>query len=103
MGDLRKQNRLAKYDYTQPGYYFITACCDRKAEYFGQVQNGTMELNENGKIADNIWKEIPWHYKNIAIDKFIVMPNHMHGILIYRRCSAGHRPACESLPSYRLL
>jgi len=82
MNQFRRINRLTKYDYSQLGYYFITACCDRKIEYFGQVENGVMKLNECGQAANNIWLEIPQHYKNIGIDEFIVMPNHMHGIIV---------------------
>jgi REP element-mobilizing transposase RayT len=78
----RKQNRLTKYNYTQPGFYFVTICCDRKIEYFGQVKNAIMVLNDCGKIAEDFWKTIPKHYNNISLDEFVVMPNHMHGIIV---------------------
>ena len=49
----RKANHLIKYDYTQPGYYFVTICCDNKIGYFGQIEKGKMDLNKNGVIAES--------------------------------------------------
>lgn len=78
---IRKPNRYAGHDYSQPGFYFITICMDGMKEYFGKVENGEVKLNQLGKIAENCWSEIPKHFQNIDLEKFIVMPNHIHGII----------------------
>ena len=78
----RKSIRLKDYDYSHAGYYFITICVHNKRSMFGKVVNGIMELNGNGKIAENNIAEIPVHIKDTMIDKFVVMPNHIHMILI---------------------
>lgn len=74
--------RLKEYDYSQPGEYFVTICTKNRECLFGDVMNGKMILNEYGKIAQQFWVEIPNHYPNIELDEFIVMPNHLHGIII---------------------
>lgn len=84
-----KQIRLQKYDYSQPGYYFITVCAKDKVEYFGKVENGKMIPNEIGKIVERIWNLIPESYPCVALDNFIVMPNHLHGIIIIQPHNDG--------------
>ena len=74
--------RLQNWDYRWDGYYFITICTKDKKEYFGEIQNGKMVLSQLGIIADILWHEIKNHAQNIKLDAFIVMPNHIHGILI---------------------
>ncbi len=81
----RKRNRLKNYDYSQNGNYFITICTKDRINYFGEIIDGEMILNKYGKIANKYWMEIPLHYKNIFIDEFIIMPNHIHGIIIIDR------------------
>ena len=78
----RKRNRFQDYDYSRNGVYFITICTKDKNEYFGRCQNGKIFLNELGNLAQRFWQEIPEHYDKILIDEFIVMPNHIHGILL---------------------
>lgn len=77
----RKSIRLKGWDYSKEGLYFITICTKNKECLFGSVQNGTMELNEIGWIADQYWKEIPKHYHHVKLHEFILMPNHLHGII----------------------
>ncbi len=79
-----KKIRLQKYDYSQPGYYFVTICTKDKAEYFGKIKNGLMCLNQVGDIAEAIWKQIPASYSSVDLDYSIVMPNHLHGIIIIK-------------------
>lgn len=78
---IRKPNRYAGHDYSLPGFYFVTICTEGRKEYFGKVENGEMRLNQLGKIAENFWSEIPRHFQKIELEKFIVMPNHIHGII----------------------
>jgi REP element-mobilizing transposase RayT len=78
----RKLNRLKDYNYSQNGYYFVTICTKNREEWFGQIDGEKMILNKCGEIAKNFWVQIPKHSRNVSLDEFIVMPNHIHGILI---------------------
>jgi len=83
----RQSIRLKKYDYSQKGYYFVTVCTHEKQMLFGNIMSdrrGTIScaLNNGGKIAKQCWKEIPNHYANVKLDEFIIMPNHVHGVLM---------------------
>ena len=73
--------RLQGYDYGSHGYYFVTICTKNRINYFGEISIFT----EIGEIANNFWKEIPAHYPFVEIDHFIVMPNHIHGVLFFNR------------------
>lgn len=72
--------RLKNWNYCE-GIYFITICTKFKEEYFGRIHRGNLVLNDIGKITDDYWKQIPLHFKNVTLDKFIIMPNHIHGII----------------------
>jgi len=78
----RKLNRLKDYDYSQNGYYFVTICTKNREAWFGKIESDKMILNMFGEITKNFWVEIPKHFKNVSLDEFIVMPNHIHGIVI---------------------
>lgn len=73
--------RLQNWDYRWAGSYFITICTKDRIHYFGEVQHGEMKLSQIGVIADLCWCEIKNHAKNIELEEFIIMPNHMHGII----------------------
>jgi putative transposase len=77
----RKSIRLKGYDYAQEGLYFITICCQDRAHLFGEIMNGEMILNDCGEIAQNCWLEIPEHFPNVELHEFVIMPNHVHGII----------------------
>jgi len=81
----RKLNRLEGFDYSVEGYYFVTICTKSKIEWFGKINNGEITLSEFGKIVKNFWLEIPNHYQNALLDHYIVMPNHIHSIIILFR------------------
>jgi len=78
----RKTTRLAHWDYAQNGYYFITICAKDKEEYFGKIIDGEMHLSDVGKIAKYYWYEIPKHFDFVRLEAFVVMPNHIHGIVV---------------------
>ncbi|MFH1175136.1 MAG: transposase [bacterium] len=78
----RKSIRLNNYDYSQPGYYFITICVEKRISILGKIENKTIQLTNFGEIVKRYWQEIPLNFPNIALDKFVIMPNHIHGILI---------------------
>lgn len=87
----RRSIRLKGYDYTQTGAYFITICTKGRQCLFGNVVNGEMQLNSLGHIAFNCWQTIPAHFPHIELDTFVVMPNHIHGILIITDNPVGAR------------
>lgn len=78
----RRSIQLKIYDYSQPGAYFITICTNNHQCTFGEVVNGKMILNGYGKIAQQCWLGIPKHFPNVELDKFVIMPNHIHGIIV---------------------
>ncbi|HLO84847.1 MAG TPA: hypothetical protein VK203_07520 [Nostocaceae cyanobacterium] len=72
------------------GAYFITICTKARQCLFGNVVNGEIKLNYLGQIAFNCWQEIPEHFPHIELDVFIVMPNHLHGILLITEIVEGN-------------
>ena len=78
----RKPNRLKVYDYSLPGYYFITICTNNMQKLFGIVKEGSMILNKNGILVYQNLIKIPKINKEIELDEYVVMPNHIHSIII---------------------
>ena len=78
----RRSIRLKGYNYSQNGAYFVTICVQNREFLFGKIENGEMVLNDAGKMIEKYWREIPEHYPNVILDAFVIMPNHVHGILI---------------------
>ena len=74
--------RLRGYDYARGGYYFVTVCTHNRAEWFGRIENGNMTPNEYGNIVSSCWDDLLSHYANVKLDEFVVMPNHVHGIIV---------------------
>jgi REP element-mobilizing transposase RayT len=77
----RKNIRLENYDTTSPGYYFVTIVSHERKNIFGEIIDGEMNLNQAGKIVEQTWQEIPRHFPNTSCEIFVVMPNHIHGII----------------------
>jgi len=77
----RRSIRLIGYDYSQAGLYFITICCHGRECWFGEIKNGVMILNDAGNIANECWSDIPTHFPNVVLHEFIIMPNHIHGVI----------------------
>lgn len=78
----RKKLRFENYNYSDNWFYFITICTKNRENYFREIIDWKMILNEYGEIVKKCWQEIIKHYQNIEIDEFIIMPNHFHGIII---------------------
>ena len=78
----RRSLRLRGYDYSQPGAYFVTICTRNRLPIFGRIDQGRMLLNNCGKIATRKWEQLDKRFPEIEIDEFIVMPDHMHGIIV---------------------
>jgi len=85
----RRSIRLKGYDYTQPGAYFITICTRGRECLFGEIIDGEMHLNEAGQIVVQTWQDLPNHISNVQLDAFVVMPNHVHGIIIITERAGG--------------
>lgn len=77
----RRSIRLKNHDYSRPGYYYVTICAEKRECLFGDVTGGKIVLNEFGKIVDEKINELR-KYKNVDIDIYCIMPNHVHLILI---------------------
>ncbi|HEX2787234.1 MAG TPA: transposase [Ignavibacteria bacterium] len=80
-------SRLKGWDYGSSGLYFITICTKNKVPYFGNIQfdeakdTASIQKTKLGLIAENFWTEIPKHFAFVKLDEFIIMPNHIHGII----------------------
>ncbi|MDD4203125.1 MAG: hypothetical protein PHQ52_06630 [Candidatus Omnitrophica bacterium] len=77
----RRSIRVKEFDYSQEGLYAVTICTQNKHHIFGEIDNGEMILNKYGKIAKKHWTSIPNRYPNVKLDKYIIMPNHVHLIV----------------------
>jgi REP element-mobilizing transposase RayT len=93
----RHSIRLKEYDYRRNGLYFVTVCVQNMECVFGEISNGEMVLNEYGKIIQTVWNKLPQHYTNVQLGEFVVMPNHIHGIIVITDTDtpvgAGFKPA----------
>ena len=78
----RRSIRLRGYDYAQAGAYFVTIVTRDRACLFGEVVNGEMRLNDSGGVIHSMWDELPDHYPGVERDAFVVMPNHIHGVVV---------------------
>jgi REP element-mobilizing transposase RayT len=78
----RKRLRLADYDYSEVGAYFVTMCAKDREHLFGEISNGVMCLNMFGETVQECWNSLPKHYSLMELDAFVVMPNHVHGIIV---------------------
>jgi putative transposase len=77
-----KSARHPNWDYANNAAYFVTICTKGRECYFGEIANGQMKLSDIGKIAFDCWIEIPKHFPFVKLDALVIMPNHVHGIII---------------------
>lgn len=96
----RKQLRLKAFDYKTSGAYFITVCVMDKLALLAEIQNQEVSLSSAGEIVNQTWLSLPEHYGGIELDEFVVMPNHIHGLIWIRNwevdkdeVGAGFKPA----------
>jgi putative transposase len=80
----RKNTRMKKWDYSSNGWYFITICVHQHKCVFGNISNKKMNCNNWGKIAHECWQQIPIHFPDVEIEQFVIMPNHVHGIVVLK-------------------
>ncbi len=77
----RRSMRLHQYDYTQSGVYFVTICAYRFRRLFGRIVNGSVQLNSLGRLVEDEWQRTAAVRHYVEIDLYVVMPNHLHGLL----------------------
>jgi len=88
----RRSIRLKGYDYTLPGAYFITLVTLHRDCLFGEIIDIVMRLNSTGKIIQSEWQRLAFHFQNIKLDAFMVMPNHLHGTIVIDTVRATPKP-----------
>lgn len=105
---VRKHTRLKNYDYSQNGYYFVTICCDKNKNYFGKIVSvgrglapaeKAVKLSRKGKIAERQLLLLTKRYSSVRVDKYIVMPNHIHAIIIIENCNDGDTAGASPRPT----
>ncbi|MEM9006416.1 MAG: hypothetical protein AAGE59_23180 [Cyanobacteria bacterium P01_F01_bin.86] len=92
----RCSHRLKGYDYTAYGFYFVTICTYQRQHLFGEIQKGQMILSTIGTVAQAHWQRLPRHFPELILDAFVMMPDHMHGILIIGGDRAIHASSLRS-------
>lgn len=96
----RKHIRLRNFDYASDGWYFVTICTQNRESYFGEINDQQMVLTGIGEIARQLWTEIPVHFPMAELGEFVVMPNHVHGIIgIHRTAVACNSPTACNIPT----
>ena len=89
----RKKLRMAGFDYRMPGYYFVTICTNQRECLFGEISNNKIHLNAAGQMVDFAWRAISEHYSDWALDVLIVMPNHIHVVVVLAEAGPARGPA----------
>ncbi len=107
--------RLKSWDYGWNGVYFVTICTNNRLNYFGDIpdtveaqnlgslqpENGIVQLSEMGKIAESCWRAIPEHFPFVKLGEFVIMPNHVHGIIIIKKNNDGRNNADAQTKAYK--
>jgi len=83
--------RLQNWDYGWNASYFITICVKNRKHFFGEILDGEMQLSDIGEYANQFWNEITNHFPFVTLDAFVVMPNHIHGIVIIDKPGDGKK------------
>jgi len=89
----RRPIRLRGFDYTSPGAYFVTICTRNRACILGDLKAGSISLTPIGKIVQRTWAETPNHFPNVGLDEYVIMPNHLHGLLLIEDTTVGAQHA----------
>ena len=90
----RQSIRLKGYDYSVAGAYFVTICVQGREYLFGEISDGIMKLHDAGRMIETWWAKLPGNFKNVESDRYVIMPNHFHGIIVFvgadpRVCPVG--------------
>ena len=88
----RRSIRLTEYDYSKEGAYFVTICLKDRACLFGKITDCEMDINDAGAMVKKAWEELPARFPAIQTDQLIVMPNHIHGIILTEEATTTKEP-----------
>ena len=95
----RKSLRLHGYDYSRPGFYFVTICTRYHTHWLGDFANNQIVLSTAGTILQSVWNTLPDRFPGLKLDQFVVMPNHVHGIIILTEYIQYSKPGNLSKPT----
>jgi putative transposase len=95
----RKSLRLPGYDYSRPGFYFVTICTRYHTHWLGDIANNKIVLSEAGTILQSVWNTLPDRFPGLKLDQFVVMPNHIHGIILLTEHIRYSKPGNPSRPT----
>jgi len=91
-----ESTRLPHWDYSSPGWYFVTICTKDRRSYFGEIVDGSVRLSAIGRIVADEWQKTAAIRSYVDIDEFVVMPNHIHGIVVIKPPANGEEPRVET-------
>jgi REP element-mobilizing transposase RayT len=93
----RRSIRLKAHDYSSAGAYYVTVCAQNRECVFGNIMDMEMKLNDAGRMVQGVWNELSGHYPGVKTDSFVIMPNHIHGIIVLTSTTVGAGPrACPN-------
>jgi putative transposase len=95
--------RLPGYDYSQNGAYFVTICTDHRACLFGLIDAGNFVPNDAGSEIEQVWSALADRFSHVQTDAFVVMPNHIHGILVFDSSRPGSLPLSNIVGAFKSL
>src|SRR6266545_7582871 len=95
--EFRTHTRLTGLDYRSSYGYFVTICVRNRECIFGTIADNVMSLSRRGMIVCDSWLDIPNHHSHVELDAFIILPNHIHGILLF----VGDSPSVGATPASR--
>jgi putative transposase len=90
----RRSIRLADYDYSQVGAYFVTICTYNQASLLGEITDQGQLFTESGRMVKAVWEDLPTRFPHVELDEFIVMPNHFHGIIVIHKTTHRRGESC---------
>ncbi|MCF7845663.1 MAG: transposase [Candidatus Peribacteraceae bacterium] len=91
-----ESTRLKGWNYSEDGAYFVTICTDDRTDFFGEIKNGKLIETEQCRICRACWLDLPNHYPNCVLDAFVIMPNHVHGIIVIDNWRGGRDVIVET-------
>ncbi len=94
----RRSVRLESWDYSWPWWYFATVVVKNRRCLFGEIIDDKMHLNETGKIIEEEWLKTPSIRPNVELDAYVIMPNHLHGIIIIGEAVGATRRVAQKKP-----
>jgi putative transposase len=95
--------RLPGYDYSQDGAYFVTVCTNHRISLFGSIHAGLFTHNEAGTEMEHLWQTLPARFPQVELDGFVIMPNHIHGILFFQSSQSGSASLSRVVGAFKSL